>query len=874
MSYAGEDAPKCLFPTAFATVPSSDPSQPPTYVHGNNVHLYRPHATVSSFVADQIVTDWDAAGRALEHAFQDRMRVKTLEEFPLMATEPSWNTKENKEKMCELAFETWQTPAFYSVDKAVMSAFAAGKGSALIVNVGEELTTVTPVYDGFVLRKAIQKQPTGGALLSEVLLSSLKSQSLPVTPHYLVKTKEAVEPNQPANAQLREDRLPNPSDPNAATTPSYHRLEEMRLMHELKESVCEVMTPSWDDNSVNQKASRAFEFPDGFNTYLGTVRLSTPEIIFNPQRFLPVEFKNRQLPPSASTIPSHPYSALQPLAGLIRNTLIQVDPDLQATLLANVVVTGGTTLIPGFVDRLQAELGIVAPGMKIKIHAAASAAERTHSSWLGGSILASLGTFHQLWIGKDEYQEVGKSVVHRRAKLLGPFPASSLHLLLLTRSAVLAHLPSLAAQMEVPDQGHSLFLLDDPSKRAFISIDGKPVPVFLTRQEGQRRVTGSIKGVPGQTFHVAFWDGRKKSSKYGRNVELFFGEQWIGGWYASNKQICTEGASDDINRFDRWEKKAGRPFQFAKLPTTDDSAVACSDTSKINELNCIRVVYKGIKGIKKRKKEKKRVQASKAKEEDPLREQQSVWKELGAVNERSDKGQFGLTPSFGARLDGGTSTPVAQVETAEPEYETTYTYVADTDIEFVFYIRSSAWIDRQINAEPGQKAVMPKGAVAADGAIYLDHDEEEVEKDVQLAKSRPAKRPKTSHAAGDDSHLPADGDTFFREATSFSETDDDSDDDDLSPQQLARTLHQNPQLYALIKAAAKGGTVTLPPPTPELASSTFAGHSASGIAITQRRSADEQQNEFEADEEGPVAGGSGVGAAGATQVGEEWRGGV
>ncbi|BGP32230.1 Actin-related protein 4 [Rhodotorula toruloides] len=414
--YAGEDAPKCLFPTAFATVPSSDPSQPPTYVHGNNVHLYRPHATVSSFVADQIVTDWDAAGRALEHAFQDRMRVKTLEEFPLMATEPSWNTKENKEKMCELAFETWQTPAFYSVDKAVMTAFAAGKGSALIVNVGEELTTVTPVYDGFVLRKAIQKQPTGGALLSEVLLSSLKSQSLPVTPHYLVKTKEAVEPNQPANAQLREDRLPNPSDPNAATTPSYHHLEEMRLMHELKESVCEVMTPSWEDNSVNQKASRAFEFPDGFNTYLGTVRLSTPEIIFNPQRFLPAEFKNRQVPPSASTIPSHPYSALQPLAGLIRNTLVQVDPDLQATLLANVVVTGGTTLIPGFVDRLQAELGIVAPGMKIKIHAAASAAERSHSSWLGGSILASLGTFHQLWIGKDEYQEVGKSVVHRRAK--------------------------------------------------------------------------------------------------------------------------------------------------------------------------------------------------------------------------------------------------------------------------------------------------------------------------------------------------------------------------------------------------------------------------------------------------------------------------
>lgn len=50
---------------------------------------------------------------------------------------------------------------------------------------------------------AIQKQPLAGSVLSEVLLATLKNQSIPVTPHYLVKTKEAVEPNQPARAQLR-----------------------------------------------------------------------------------------------------------------------------------------------------------------------------------------------------------------------------------------------------------------------------------------------------------------------------------------------------------------------------------------------------------------------------------------------------------------------------------------------------------------------------------------------------------------------------------------------------------------------------------------------------------------------------------------------
>ncbi|GAA5820366.1 hypothetical protein JCM11251_005594 [Rhodosporidiobolus azoricus] len=416
--YAGEDAPKAVFPSPYVSIPSSTSDSPPTYVHGNGIHLYRPHAEVHNFITDGIVTDWAGAERAVEHAFTERMRLKSLEEYPFLNTEASWNTKENKEKMCELAFEKWQAPAYYAVDKAVMSAFAAGKGSALIVDIGDELATVTPIYDGFVLRKAIQKQPTGGALLSEVLLSSLQQAQPPIspTPHYLVKTKESVEPNQPSRATLRDDRLPKPSDSSASTTPSYHALQLSRLAHELKESVCEVLTPSWDDSQAQQKPTRPFEFPDGFNTYVGAQRLVVPEILFNPQRFLPKEFTTRPLPVSPSSIPSHPYSSLQSLISLIRASLSQIDPDLQATLLSNVVVTGGTTLITGFVDRLQAELSAFAPGMKVKIHAAATAAERTHSSWLGGSILASLGTFHQLWIGKDEYQEIGASVVTRRSK--------------------------------------------------------------------------------------------------------------------------------------------------------------------------------------------------------------------------------------------------------------------------------------------------------------------------------------------------------------------------------------------------------------------------------------------------------------------------
>ncbi|GAA5887041.1 hypothetical protein JCM16303_007114 [Sporobolomyces ruberrimus] len=414
--YAGEDTPKTLFPTAYSTVPSSDPSQPPSHVHGVAAHLYRPNSTIQSFVSDGIVTDWNAAERAIDHAFSDRMRLKTLEEYPLLVTEPSWNTKENRERMCEIAFEKWQAPAYYAVDKAVMSSFASGKGSALIIDVGEELTSVVPIYDGFVLRKAIQKQAVAGNLISEVLLHHLESQNIPVTPRYLVKTKEVVAPDTPSNASLREERQPNPSDPNSATTASYHRSQQLRVMHEMKETICEVLTPTWDDAAAQSKPPRPFEFPDGYNSSFSTPRLTDPEILFNPSRFLPQQFTQRTAPPSLSTIASHPPSSFLPLSRLISNSLQQIDPDLQATLLGNIVVTGGTTLLPGFVERLQNEIGTIAPGIKVKIHAPASSAERTHSSWLGGSILASLGTFHQLWIGKDEYQEVGKSVVHRRGK--------------------------------------------------------------------------------------------------------------------------------------------------------------------------------------------------------------------------------------------------------------------------------------------------------------------------------------------------------------------------------------------------------------------------------------------------------------------------
>lgn len=155
------------------------------------------------------------------------------------------------------------------------------------------------------------------------------------------------------------------------------------------------------------RPSRAFEFPDGYNDVFGIERFRAPEVLFTPQLFASSE---GVLPPAAST---HFH---KPIQDLVTAAIEATDVDSRATLLQNIVCVGGSTTIPGFNDRLSYELGLRLPGQKVKIHSPGNLVERKFSSWLGGSILASLGTFHQLWISKAEYQETGSSIVHTRCR--------------------------------------------------------------------------------------------------------------------------------------------------------------------------------------------------------------------------------------------------------------------------------------------------------------------------------------------------------------------------------------------------------------------------------------------------------------------------
>ncbi|CDS03258.1 hypothetical protein LRAMOSA00660 [Lichtheimia ramosa] len=421
--YAGEDTPRVMFPTSYgyvkedssandnaasgdgdvtmseaSTTTDATTRKSQYYVGDNKINSWRKNMEIRNPMTDGLVSDWDAVEQIWNTTFRDMLRVNPAE-HPLLCTEPAWNTVENREKMMELAFEKFDFPAFYLAKDAVMTAFSVGRATALVLDSGGGMTSAVPVYDGYVLKKGILRQPIAGNLVSEQLLDMLKTDmNVDITPQYEITSKKPVEQGQPPQVEKRT---------RPDTTSSFHDYQVRRVIHEFKESVCQVSEVTYDEGIMGSRPQKPFEFPDGYNNMFGVERYKIPESLFQPQQFL------------RKPVPGITQQQIDSSLGmhhLIFSSINNCDIDLRPLLFNNIVVTGGNSLFPGFNERLNYELPMLAPGSKVKIHAVGNQTERKCSSWLGGSILASLGTFHQLWISKQEYEEHGASIVETKCQ--------------------------------------------------------------------------------------------------------------------------------------------------------------------------------------------------------------------------------------------------------------------------------------------------------------------------------------------------------------------------------------------------------------------------------------------------------------------------
>jgi actin len=354
--YAGEDQPRSVFPTVIGK---------PKY---ENIFPEYKHYTREYYIGEEavelgglmkllfpiehgIVDDWTAMERLWHYTFYTDLRVDPSE-HPVLLTEAPLNPRTNRERMGEIMFETFNVPALYVATQAVLSLYASGRTTGCVIDIGDGVSHIVPIFEGFALSHAIQRIDLAGRDVTTYLQRLLRQKGITLMSS-----------------------------------------SEKQIVREIKERLCYVSYDPEKEIMLSKKVAgmeKSYMLPDGETISVGIERFLAPECLFNP-----------------SVIGKE----LDPLDDLIVGAISECDVDLRRELFGNIVLSGGSTMFPGIKERLNKEIKEQIPdSVDVRI---VSPPERMYSVWIGGSILASLKSFNRMWISRREYKEMGPQVIHR-----------------------------------------------------------------------------------------------------------------------------------------------------------------------------------------------------------------------------------------------------------------------------------------------------------------------------------------------------------------------------------------------------------------------------------------------------------------------------
>mmetsp|Transcript_49695 Transcript_49695/g.107649 ORF Transcript_49695/g.107649 Transcript_49695/m.107649 type:complete len:388 (+) Transcript_49695:160-1323(+) len=312
-------------------------------------------------ITNGIVQRWEDMQHLYNYTFFDRLKIDPSE-HKIMLTEAALNPQSNRKKLVQMMFETYNFQGVYCSIQAVLTLYAQGLLTGVVVDAGDGVTHIVPVFEGFALPQSIKRLDVAGRHLTEYLIRLL---------------------------QLRGY--------------TFNRSADYETVREIKEKVCYVGYDLELEKKLALETTtvmQSYTLPDGRVIKVGAERFEAPEALFDPGR-VGVEGKG--------------------LAELVFAVINSCDISLRPELYKHIVLSGGSTMFPGLPSRLDKELKAlylseIARGdrgqlakLKLRIE---DPPRRKHMVFLGGSVLADIMKDKEaFWITREEYLEKGIDAV-------------------------------------------------------------------------------------------------------------------------------------------------------------------------------------------------------------------------------------------------------------------------------------------------------------------------------------------------------------------------------------------------------------------------------------------------------------------------------
>jgi actin-related protein len=350
--FAGDDAPRSIFRTIVGKprVPGImvGTDLRDTYV-GEEAIEKRGLMNVSHPIKRRLIENWDEMERVWHHAFYNQLKIAP-EDHPILLSESPLNPFSHKERTLEIMFETFTVPALYCEVQATLGLFASGKTIGLVVDSGEGITHTVPVYEGYTCVHAVNKLEIAGRDITALMRNLLDDRGY------------------------------------SFTTP-----KELDIVQIAKEKLCYVSEDYSNEVKAQEDTGEAdvfYELPDKHSILVSAERFKAPEALFDPSK-------------NAVHDDGVHHKVYQ--------SIMKCDQDVRKEMYDNILLVGGSTLLPGLKERLRKEVQALAPvGTRPKV---IDPLEREFTVWIGGSVLASLSSFQRMCITKQQYDEQGSRIL-------------------------------------------------------------------------------------------------------------------------------------------------------------------------------------------------------------------------------------------------------------------------------------------------------------------------------------------------------------------------------------------------------------------------------------------------------------------------------